>query len=367
MKQKRKTPQKKQRKLTLKEKREPYRYISMLSDYGFKKTFGNEKDTLFLRRALEILIQIKSPIVEIQFMKNEMAGLTVDGRSGIYDISCKDKNGQVYIIEMQLNDFKHFIHRGKFYAFHSFNTMVQKGNYRFDDLNRIYVISFLAGKTYKTNEFFQVGQLRNQHGELMDAQITHIVIELGKWNKKEEEIENDLDKLLYLMKMTETAKKTDPTHYPIFLKEKWIREVMKELDLINMSPEQRQAYEMTMVRNAANRWAIEKEIKEGVEEETKLIQEEMKKELELLEQRQIARENLVKQKLTLAEQKLAEEKKLAEQKLVEEKKLAEQKLEKMIKNLILLNRLSLEQIAVIAEVAIEKVQAIDAAMKEEKK
>jgi hypothetical protein len=29
------------------------RFISILSDYGFKATFGNESDTTFLKKALE--------------------------------------------------------------------------------------------------------------------------------------------------------------------------------------------------------------------------------------------------------------------------------------------------------------------------
>jgi hypothetical protein len=38
------------------------RFISILSDYGFKATFGNESDTTFLKKALQALIKSPVPI-----------------------------------------------------------------------------------------------------------------------------------------------------------------------------------------------------------------------------------------------------------------------------------------------------------------
>ena len=44
------------------------KFISILSDYGFKLTFADESDTLFLRKALQSLIQSKSPIDKVEFL-----------------------------------------------------------------------------------------------------------------------------------------------------------------------------------------------------------------------------------------------------------------------------------------------------------
>jgi hypothetical protein len=64
------------------------RLISILSDYGFKATFGNEADTTFLKKALQALIDSSVPIKEVNFVKNEITAITLDSRSGIYDITC---------------------------------------------------------------------------------------------------------------------------------------------------------------------------------------------------------------------------------------------------------------------------------------
>ena len=86
----------------------------MLSDYGFKITFGNEKHPQFLKKALQALIDSPVPIQEVTFTKNEVSGTTLSARSGLFDITCKDELGQVFIVEMQLANFANMIHRSKF-------------------------------------------------------------------------------------------------------------------------------------------------------------------------------------------------------------------------------------------------------------
>ena len=49
---------------------EKQRFISLLSDYGFKVTFGNESDTRFLKKAIQALINSPVPIREIIFTQN---------------------------------------------------------------------------------------------------------------------------------------------------------------------------------------------------------------------------------------------------------------------------------------------------------
>ena len=182
------------------------RFISMFSDYGFKVTFANETDTTFLKRAIQALIKSETAIEHIEFNKSELTAITKTSRGGLYDVTCIDEKGRRFIIEMQVQDLKYFIHRAKFYGFYHFNILVKKGQYRFNDLKKIYVISILGGTIYPDlEEYHHEVCLRNQHGALIDDQITHMLIELGKWDKSVEEIErsnSDIDKLIYLMKTT---------------------------------------------------------------------------------------------------------------------------------------------------------------------
>ena len=60
-------------------------FIPLISDYGFKATFGNETNDLFLRTALQALIKSPVPIREVKLEKNAFEALTLDSRSGIFD------------------------------------------------------------------------------------------------------------------------------------------------------------------------------------------------------------------------------------------------------------------------------------------
>ena len=170
-------------------------FISMLSDYGFKRTFGNPYKTLFLRKAIQALIKSEHEIIHIELDRNETSGKTKKSRGGLFDVSCKDAAGNIFIIEVQLDDLANFSKRSTFYATQRYGSTAAKGDFHFSKIKKIYVISILNGKIYKKlSEWHHIGCMRNQHGEFMSDEITQIVLELGKWNKKPEDIVDNIDK-----------------------------------------------------------------------------------------------------------------------------------------------------------------------------
>lgn len=244
------------------------RFIPILSDYGFKVTFGNETDTRFLRRALQALIQSPIAIKYVEFIESEIPGLTKDSRSGVYDIACTDESGNQFIVEMQLSKYPDFIQRMKFYSFYRLNTLVRKGKYKFEGLPKIYCIGILAFNIFPhIADYHNVAVLKNEKGELIDDQTTFITVELTKFKKRLSNVQTDLDKLIYTMKTLH--KVTKPKQFPQFWSEEWLEAAIKELDTRAMSPEKRMAYEMTL---SANALAIEnenKKLKEAEEKKTK--------------------------------------------------------------------------------------------------
>lgn len=225
-------------------------FIPLISDYGFKATFGNEDNSLFLRRALQALIQLDTPIAEVTFLPNELKRLNKDSRGGVYDLACLDENGRYFIVEMQLSEYPEFIQRMKFYSLYRFNTLVKKGDYTFENLPRIYCIGLLATTIFPDiAAYHNTAALRNQAGELMDDQTVFITVELPKFAKSAAAIVTDLDKLLYTMKTLHNAP-ADPIEWPQFWNEEWIKVAMQELDRRNMDPEELLQYEMTLATNA---------------------------------------------------------------------------------------------------------------------
>jgi predicted transposase/invertase (TIGR01784 family) len=225
------------------------RFIPIISDYGFKVTFGNESDTRFLKKALQALVSSPIPIREITFVTNEVKGITIDSRGSIYDLSCVDEENNHFIVEMQLSEYPEFIQRMKFYSLHRFNTLVKKGKYTFDNLPKIYCIGILATNIFpQIADYHNIAVLRNVKGELIDDQMTFITVELAKFKKKLKDVHSDLDKLIYTMKNLHKIKK--PIQYPQFWDEEWLNIAIQELDKKAMTPEQRLGYEMAISANA---------------------------------------------------------------------------------------------------------------------
>lgn len=243
------------------------RFISMLSDYGFKVTFGNEDDTLFLRRALQALIQSAVPIVDISFDDSTFEGLTRDSRGGIYDIICTDAEKNTYIIEMQVAEYKYLVQRLKFYALHKFNTMVKKGQYKFDNLTKIYCIGFTVENIYADTRYYRRGLLKDSENVVMDSLMEYITVELSKFTTKLEDIKTDLEKLIYLMKNLPAIKEEEAV-FPDWWNEDWIQVAIQELDKKNLSPEKLLRYEMTLAQNAAIVYAFDEKL-EAARLETK--------------------------------------------------------------------------------------------------
>ena len=196
----------------------------MLSDFGFKITFGNESDTTFLKKAIPALISSDIPLRKLRFDTGEVKGYTKESRGGISDIACTDRAGNSYIVEMQMTNVKNFIKRGHFYALQKYGTMVKKGDFKFEGLRKIYIVSILNGIAYpKLDGYYHIGHVRTEKGELLYDGITHVVIELGKWKKQIKDIHSDLDKLIYVMKTTHQLTVTERFTPPPFWEEKRLK------------------------------------------------------------------------------------------------------------------------------------------------
>lgn len=138
---------------------------------------------------------------------------------------------------MQLAHAPNFLQRLKFYALHKFNTLVERGSFNYSNLPKIYCIAFLDKAVLPTRSYHTVANLRDEAGEQIDHQMTFIVAELAKFDKSVDTIQTDLDKLLYTMKTLHTV--TEPTQYPPFWNEEWLKRAIDELNTRNLSPEER--------------------------------------------------------------------------------------------------------------------------------
>jgi predicted transposase/invertase (TIGR01784 family) len=238
-------------------------FIPIISDYGFKATFGNETNTLFLRKALQALIKSETAIKEVKFDKNTFEGITQDSRSGIFDLACTDENDNQFIVEMQYGDAPYFVQRMKFYALHKFNAMVKRGKFDYGTLTKIYCVAILANNILPYDDFHTLANLRNEKAELFDDQMTFVTVELDKFTLQESDCQTDLQKLIYTMRTIHTV--TQPTQFPKFWDEEWLKVAIDELDSRKMTPDEKASLEILIARNAESVKAESRKIKEAEE------------------------------------------------------------------------------------------------------
>ena len=74
------------------------RYINPLTDYGFKRIFGN---SLLLKDFLNNVLELPDKIVRIHYVNVEQTGRTKNERGSCYDLHCTTSKGDYIIIEMQ--------------------------------------------------------------------------------------------------------------------------------------------------------------------------------------------------------------------------------------------------------------------------
>jgi len=86
-------------------------------DFTFKKAFASEQCTDLLLFLLNTFLDrvLRNPIIEVKIIHTVQLGRTKRKRGAVFDIQCEDAVGTRFIVEMQVEEQKHFIKRSLFY------------------------------------------------------------------------------------------------------------------------------------------------------------------------------------------------------------------------------------------------------------
>lgn len=100
------------------------RYINPLTDYGFKRVFGEEE---IMREFLNDLIKPDSPIRHVIFLNKDVQPENEALRGVVYDMRCQTEDGGEIIVEMQNRGQSFFKDRILYYLAHSISPQGHKG------------------------------------------------------------------------------------------------------------------------------------------------------------------------------------------------------------------------------------------------
>lgn len=102
----------------------PFLYINPLTDYGFKKVFGDEE---IMREFLNDLLKLPSPIKHVNFLNKDMLPENDNLKSIVYDMRCETEEGGEVIVEMQNSGQPYFRDRILYYLAQSIAPQGWKG------------------------------------------------------------------------------------------------------------------------------------------------------------------------------------------------------------------------------------------------
>jgi len=248
------------------------KYISLLTDFGFKRVFGTEPNKAILIDFLNTLLPDYHHIRDLTFKNTEKLGNTPIDRKAIFDIYCQAENGDRFIVEIQKAKQNFFKDRSVYYSTFPIQEQALQGEWDFN-LTPVYtvgVLDFIFDDHKNDDTIVHLVQLRNQNGEIFYDKLKFIYIELPKFKKTIDQLETHLDKWLFILR--NLANLTDPPPEP--LQETAFSELFAVAAIANFSRLEQDSYQnslkyyrdMNNVVDTARQEGVKKGLEQGIEE-----------------------------------------------------------------------------------------------------
>ena len=181
------------------------RYVSILTNGGFKAFFGDKKNKVAVIDILNTLLPPHRQVADIEYLPTEHQGQTEGNKEFRYDFMCRDSEGVSFIVEAQHYKETDWFRRCVSYASRMYDLGNEKGEGY--DIPPVYLIGLMGVEL----EHEDMGLWRDRYiseytfrekltHELLDETIFIIFAELARFNKEAEECVSELDRMLYVLK-----------------------------------------------------------------------------------------------------------------------------------------------------------------------
>ena len=180
-------------------------------DWSFKYLFGTEQSKPNLMGFLNLLLMPQSPIVEIEYLNSESLPEEKTIKGCVFDILCKDKNGERYLIEMQNNQVGNIVERIVYYGCRLIDQMGRRGKeWNYGYIKRVYVIclmNFTYEESPKLRRDIQLCDIENN--QQFSDKLNIIMLQLPCLKAQSlEECNEYYQKLLFLLQQMTTGMRT---------------------------------------------------------------------------------------------------------------------------------------------------------------
>ncbi len=181
------------------------RYISLLTDFGFKRIFGTDLNKDLLINFLNSLFNGEEVIKDVKYLNSENVGDVFTERKAIFDVYCENEQGEKFIVEMQNAYQTFFKDRSLFYSTFPIREQAPKGSDWNFCLKKVYVVALLNFKM--SDEAFDasdtihtIALMDTKTNKVFNAKLMFKYVEVGRFDKTDEELTSLSDKWMFVLK-----------------------------------------------------------------------------------------------------------------------------------------------------------------------
>ena len=242
------------------------RYISLLTDFGFKRIFGTKPNKDLLINFLNSLFEGFQVIKDVKYLNSEHVGDVFAERKAIFDVYCENEKGEKFIVEMQNAYQKYFKDRSLFYSTFPIREQAPKGadwNFKLDHVYTVALLNFdLEDEAFDKDDInHDVGLLDKKTHKVFNDKLSFKYVEIAKFDKTEDELVTLYDKWLYVLKNLSRLDKR-----PAALKEKIFSKLFGEAEIAKFTPTELKEYEDSLKAYRDVKNSIDTALEKGREE-----------------------------------------------------------------------------------------------------
>jgi predicted transposase/invertase (TIGR01784 family) len=239
------------------------RYINPLTDFGFKRLFGTEPNKNLLIDFLNVILPPQHRVKDLTYRSTENLGNSPLDRKAIFDLYCQSEKGERFIVEMQKAKHNYFKDRSIYYASFPIQDQAEKGNwnYKLEPVYTIGILDFVFNEDKNDDAFLHIVELKDQDCKVFYEKLKFIYLELPKFKKNIDQLNDHFDKWLFLLKHL-----PDLEEPPLVLQENVFMQLFEVARITSFSQEEREAYENSLKYYRDMKGVIETAREEGREE-----------------------------------------------------------------------------------------------------
>ena len=243
---------------TVKQEEVLTKYIDLMTDFGFKRIFGEDANKDLLIDFLNAALNIDGGIKKLEYGNPEKQGRIKTDRKVIFDLYCITKKGERIIVEMQKLPQTYYKERTLYYAsflIHEQGEKRKRWNY---NLCPVYVVNVLNFK-FKEEDSTNRKSKKSEEGlvqkyvsriKLMDEdtkkvfykKLIFVYIELPNFTKTIDELENNFERWMYVLQHIHKMDEIPAT----LLQNKIFKKIFELAKVANMTRAEINAYNRSL-------------------------------------------------------------------------------------------------------------------------